>query len=354
MKKIIFRTDSAFIIGSGHLMRCLTLADELKQNGAEIKFISRDLPENLTEIAEKKGYKVYKLPYKNKKEIIIDDYSTWLGTDFREDAEETIKILEQESPDWIIIDHYAIDIKWEQIVRPYVKKIMVIDDLANRQHDCDLLLDQNLVENMENRYNKLVPAHCKKLLGPSYALLRPEFREARKKLKKRDGTVRRILIFFGGSDPTNETEKALRAVLMLNRPDITVDVVVGKANPHKEKIKKLCAIHSNVNYYCQVNNMAELMAEADLAIGAGGATTWERCYMGLPSVVIDIAENQKIVTDYLSKSGFIIYLGISEEVDIYRIHEEIAKIIENTDILLSIKRKYYELRVGSFRVSPYI
>ncbi|MBO8159077.1 UDP-2,4-diacetamido-2,4,6-trideoxy-beta-L-altropyranose hydrolase [Thermosyntropha sp.] len=350
MKKIIFRTDSAFIIGSGHLMRCLTLADELRNKGAEVKFICRNLPGNIIEVAEQRGYQIYMLPYENKSQIIPDDYSTWLGADFRRDAEETVRILKQESPDWIIIDHYAIDIKWEQIVRPYVKKIMVIDDLANRQHDCDLLLDQNLVENMEKRYEGLVPPHCVKLLGPSYALLRPEFREARKKLKKRDGTVRRILIFFGGSDPTNETEKALKAVLMLNRPDITVDVVVGKANPHKEKIKKLCDVYPNVNYYCQVNNMAELMAEADLAIGAGGATTWERCYMGLPSLVITVAKNQEDTARYLEKLGIVRYAGIAEEVSEDFLYDEIRKMLSNRIILNFLK----QMKIGNNNVYEFL
>src|SRR5690606_26558309 len=133
---------------------------------------------------------------------------------------------------------YSIDIQWELKLRTYVNRIMVIDDLANRRHDCDLLLDQNLYENMEQRYMGLVPETCKLLLGPRYALLRPEFREARKKLRPRDGTVRRILIFFGGTDPTNETLKAIEAVRLLNCSDIEVDVVVGAKNPHRDLIKK--------------------------------------------------------------------------------------------------------------------
>lgn len=356
MKKAYFRVDSSYFIGSGHLMRCLTLAEELKKEGFQIQFICRELPGNLIDIAENHGFAVSRLymPEGLEYQPVDGDYNTWLGVSWEQDAEETIKIIKGKSLDWLIIDHYSLDIRWEKKLRPYVKKIMVIDDLANRPHDCDLLLDQNLVEDMEKRYEGLLPSYCVKLVGPQYALLRPEFREARKRLKKRDGTVKRMLIFFGGSDPTNETEKALKAVLMLNRPDITVDVVVGKTNPHREKIKELCSVHPNVNYYCQVNNMAELMAKAGLAIGAGGATTWERCYMGLPAIVIDIAENQKMVTNYLAKLGFIIYLGFKEEIDIYMINREIVKIIENKDILLSVEKKCYELKVGGLNIVSYI
>ncbi len=324
---IIIRTDASVSIGTGHIMRTLTLAKKLKAKGRQISFISREYQGNLIDYIKEQGFNVYHLPA--------------IKNPFPEiDAEQTIDILKQQTNtiDLIVIDHYAIDITWEKKIRPYVNKIMVIDDLANRKHDCDILLDQNLYQNMESRYETLVPKTCKLLLGPKYALLREEFIEARKHRRKRTGKVERILIFFGGSDPTNETEKALQAIKKLDRPDIKVDVIVGKANPNKEKIKQLTETMPHVNYYCQVNNMAELMNRADLAVGAGGSTTWERCYLGLPTITVVIAENQKEITETLEIKKVIVNLGIYTEVSIETVYQAIIKAINNQQLLKDMEK----------------
>lgn len=323
---ICIRVDSSIQLGTGHVMRCLTLADQLRQHECEVTFIMRELPGHLCQYVENKGYKVLKLPH------VVQDF------DWEEDAKQTIAVLKciGEKIDWLIVDHYSIDIQWELKLRTYVNRIMVIDDLANRRHDCDLLLDQNLYENMEQRYMGLVPETCKLLLGPRYALLRPEFREARKKLRPRDGTVRRILIFFGGTDPTNETLKAIEAVRLLNCSDIEVDVVVGAKNPHRDLIKKKCCELPNFDFHCQVDNMAVLMAKADLAIGAGGSTTWERCYLGLPSLVVVVADNQLETTTFLDKKGCIYFMGRSTEVHVKEIFLALVEMINNPLLIQSM------------------
>jgi UDP-2,4-diacetamido-2,4,6-trideoxy-beta-L-altropyranose hydrolase len=188
---------------------------------------------------------------------------------------------------------------------------MVIDDLANRPHECDLLLDQNYYRDLDSRYQGLVPEQCVTLLGPEYVLLRPEFTQARARLRARDGTVRRILVFFGGSDPTNETEKVMEALSLLGRPDIEVDVVVGLANPKRDAIQALCGALPNVSFHCQVSNMAELILNADLGVGAGGAAMWERCYLGLPTITVVFAANQARTTEDVATTGAIEYLGWS-------------------------------------------
>jgi len=332
--KVFIRTDSSTAIGSGHLMRCLTLAEELRDNGAYTAFLCRDLPGNLADIVKTKGFKVYLLPRPEQYNICNDpeSYASWLGVDWQTDAEETIEILKNENADWLIIDHYAIDIKWEKTIRPYVKKIMVIDDLANRKHDCDILLDQNLTANYQSRYDDLVPAYCKKLLGPRYVLLRPEFHQARPEVRVRD-KIQRILVFFGGVDPSNETAKAIKAIASLNKTDIITDVVVGKSNQRKEEIRALCSQYPNFNYYYQVNNMAELMLKADLAVGAGGASTWERCYLGLPAINIVIAENQLTVSEFLQGKGVIENLGFFSQVTEELISRSVEFFINNPAIL---------------------
>jgi UDP-2,4-diacetamido-2,4,6-trideoxy-beta-L-altropyranose hydrolase len=214
-------------------------------------------------------------------------------------------------------------------VRPLVKKIMVIDDLANRKHSCDLLLDQNYNKN-GSRYNGLVPENCIQLLGPEYALLRPQFREARENLKREKNKVKRVLVFMGGADPTNATGKVLKAIKMLNRPDIITDVVIGIANPHRERIRRLASQMPNVVCHINVDNMAELTASADLYIGAGGITTWERCCLGVPSIVIVIAENQRSATESLAEDGVVMNLGWDKGVREGAITDAIRQLIGNS------------------------
>jgi UDP-2,4-diacetamido-2,4,6-trideoxy-beta-L-altropyranose hydrolase len=224
---VIIRVDSSSQIGSGHLMRCLTLAGQLKKQGAEIAFICRDIEGNLTELVKKKGYELYLLPCATKDDTLTG-YATWLTVSQKRDAEETIAIIQKFSVvNRLVIDSYAIDETWEKLLRPYVQEIFVIDDLANRRHDCDVLLDQNYYLDKEHRYDGLLPESCKLLLGPEHALLREEFYEAKKHLRKRDGRIHNILVFYGGSDLTDETTKAIQALIELNLPGVTADVIVG-------------------------------------------------------------------------------------------------------------------------------
>jgi UDP-2,4-diacetamido-2,4,6-trideoxy-beta-L-altropyranose hydrolase len=341
-KKIVIRTDASVQIGSGHIMRCLTLAGTLRSRGCGVSFICRELPGHLCDFVESKGYKVHRLPYdgtnslKNQNNIRHED---WLGVDWGTDAEQTLNILQtSQTPDWLIVDHYALDRRWETMMRPLTRKIMVIDDIADRPHDCDLLLDQNLYDDMESRYDGRVPDKCTKLLGPHYALLRPEFIEARKKLRVRDSSVKRIFVFFGGADLTNETEKALKAVQLLERSDIVIDVVVGSANPNKDAIRQYCASLPNANYFSQVDNMAFMMTTADLAIGGGGGTTWERCSLSLPSLVISVADNQVHIAEAAAAAGAIIYLGSSDKVTTVDVLNALRTVILAPDILRKLTK----------------
>jgi len=306
--KIAFRTDATIQIGTGHLMRCLTLADELKKQGAQVRFISRDLPFHLSDMLDLKGIEYYSLSMdavlEPKDELT---HSNWLGTSQVQDAKATIQALTDHPWDWVIVDHYALDKRWESAVRTNAKQIMVIDDLADRQHDCDVLLDQNFYADMQTRYDAKVPVHCQLLLGPRYALLRNEFRKLREQIKPRTGQVKRILVFFGGVDSDNYTSLAIEALPSISDA-LHVDVVIGEQHPYREQIQNACLAHG---YGCQVQTtrMAELMADADLAIGAGGSACWERCAMGLPSLILVIAENQKKAAKDIDSAGVLINLG---------------------------------------------
>ena len=327
--KAVIRVDASSQIGSGHVMRCLSLAAQLqKEYDAQVCFIMRQLAGNLFSLVKDKGYSVLPLPAEQTEQKLAG-YEKWLTVPVEQDAKETIVELRTiGTVDLLVVDSYAIDVTWENTVRPYVKKIMVIDDLANREHDCDLLLDQNLYEDMHTRYNHLVPSHCQLYLGPKYALLRDEFYKARKTIRQRNGTIQNILVFYGGVDATNETMKALRALEKIRNADsVTVNVIVGINNPSKGEIEQCCMMHSNWHYYCQVSNMAMFMNEADLMLGAGGSTTWERCFLQLPALVTAVAENQIESCKYLEKCGVIEYLGVFNEVE----EEQIVHAIDAFD-----------------------
>lgn len=292
---IFIRADADSYIGSGHVMRCLTLADELRRHTARVSFICRAEPGNLIAFLERKKYSVYILPS---------------GIDPGTDAQLTQGFLKnyQENVDWIIVDHYRLDISYESALRIYGRAIMVIDDLADRPHDCNLLLDQNYHQNV-GRYKHLIPDGCKCLLGPNYALLRPQFRECRKHMQRKYDDVRRLLVFLGGADPTNETCKVLRAIHLLRRPELEIDVVIGASNPHRQEIEAFASCMPSVKCHTHVENMANLMAKVDIGIGAAGTSTWERCCLGLPSIVMILADNQRDIAEDLDQENTVNNLG---------------------------------------------
>lgn len=299
---IAFRTDASSQIGTGHFMRCLTLAEELKAKGANIIFISRKLPKFLSSALLDKGFACKSIHNEIDIDVLEDlPHSLWLGTTQANDARLTNEVLAGVSCDWIVVDHYALDHRWEKTVRVSCKKIMVIDDLADRLHDCDLLLDQNYYEDMLSRYKDKVQFNCKLLLGPSYALLNNEFKSFRNQVVPHSGDVKKILVFFGGVDIADYTSLAVNALAGINS-QYTVDVVIGKQHPQSEKIQKLCK-KFGFNCHVQTARMAELMYAADLSIGAGGTAVWERCCLGLPAIVFCTAENQRAQIADAAKLG---------------------------------------------------
>ena len=331
-KNLFIRVDSGMEVGSGHMMRCFSLAESLKMKRIDVSFVSRQLPGNLCDFIERKGYKVYRLP-NNNSTLEIDAKQTLEATD-----------MHKKQPEWLVVDHYDLDKQWETIIRKHVKKIIVIDDLANRPHDCDLLIDQNLYENMDGRYSSLIPNNCQKLLGPTYALLRPEFVEKRKNLRKRDDHIHRILVSFGGSNSTNEISKVLKAIRLLDSKDLRVDVVVGISNENKKIIKQMCSNIPKTTYNHQIDNMWDFMADADLSVGGGGSSTWERCCLGLPSIVSILSKDQRELTETMAKKGYIINLGLANALS----SDDYVKAIKNidSDKLCSMSQKCLKLVDG--------
>jgi len=354
MKNLVFRVDSGFNIGSGHLMRCITLANNLKKHiELECTFITRDNNGNFNDIIIRNGFNVLLLDGPELNEN-IENYSEWLGTSQVNDAVQTLAVLKNndvEKIDILVVDHYALDLQWEGTFRSITNKLVVIDDLANREHCCDILLDQNIAPNYLTRYDKLTPLNSKKFLGIAYCLLREDFLFAKVSIKARDKLCN-IVIFFGGVDKDNATLQLLYSLHEKLDLFVSVRVIVGKSNPFKYQIKEFCNKYNNCYYLEQVSNMAEVFCKSDLAIGAGGATTGERIYLGLPSIVFSLADNQFEVSKYLHEKGYITFLGDQSEIERSNITSELDKYINSPHLLKEKSMKL--LAVGESKLSQLI
>jgi UDP-2,4-diacetamido-2,4,6-trideoxy-beta-L-altropyranose hydrolase len=319
LMQIVFRTDASVTIGTGHVMRCLTLASALRERGAVVAFVSRAHDGNLCDLIAQRGFLITRLPSPDAGFQVEHNlaHAASLGSTWQEDAAQTRAAIEGLGlkPDWLVVDHYAVDQRWESVLRTSAGRIMVIDDLANRMHHCDLLLDQNLVTERHARYRGKVPTNCIMLLGLKYALLQPIYAQLHDHMLPRTGPIRHIFIFFGGADSDNLTGRTLAAFLRLQRPEIEVNVVIAAGSSHAKNIRQQVAGHSNIHLHSGLPSLAPLMAKADLAVGAGGATSWERLCVGLPSLVVTLAEHQRQVAAYLHAKGLILWIGDKEQAD---------------------------------------
>lgn len=317
--KVLLRADASVQIGSGHVMRCLTLAHALRQQGAECHFVCRQNDGNLIDYIMQQGFMVFSL--------------CGIFENEAQDAKQTLAQLAQQYQ-LLVVDHYSLAKTYCTELRQQCRQIMVIDDLANRQHDCDLLLDQNLLPNASSRYNHLVPAHCIQLLGPSYALLREEFYQT-----KAQPIPQHILVSFGGSDEHNLTTLAITAIASLKFQQVTADIVIGANNPWRTELEKQLASQPNMQLHVQCNYMAALMQKAQLMLGAGGASHWERCISRLPGLIVTVAENQQATTAYLEQLGACVWLGQAAEMSAQVFTEQLSYYLTQPALLDEISNK---------------
>lgn len=347
--KIVFRVDSSGLIGSGHFFRCKTLATELRKKGVDIHFVVRDLDGNLSSVLQEDAFRVSLLTAPEElteNNGVKNQYSSWLTVSQRTDALETINVLDDLKYDWLIIDHYSLDIEWEMILKPYVKKILVIDDLQGKRHYCDLFLNQNFSLPGEDRFGSDLPEHAIKILGPSYALLRPEYREYRKKKRVRNNITKKIFVFMGGSDNVNATSLVLRVLSLPEFAHIELDLVIGASNTHKAEITDLAEMRGSTNIHLPRAHLADLMSGADLAIGGSGGTTWERCCLGLPSLSIGVSNDQGPIAEALDEAGIVCYLGMLKDVTISSLSKKISAVLSDSSKLREMSNRSLELVDG--------
>jgi UDP-2,4-diacetamido-2,4,6-trideoxy-beta-L-altropyranose hydrolase len=332
--QIAFRTDASLQIGSGHVMRCLTLADALRAQGAQCHFISRAHPGHLLAVIRQRGYAVNSLvtPVQQAQKAIENiaavgpdqqigqppqlAHAAWLGSTWQADAQETAEVLATQRPDWLVVDHYGLDERWEDALAAHCRQLLVIDDLADRPHRCKLLLDQNLGRQPQD-YAGLVPTDCEVLTGPHYALLRPEFAALRSySLQRRQAqpNLRELLITMGGVDRHNATGQVLQALKTCALPsDCRITVVMGLMAPWLQNVRELAEdMPWSTEVVVNVDDMAQRMADSNLAIGAAGSTSWERCCLGLPTLMVVLAENQRGIASSVESAGAAIALNLGK------------------------------------------
>ncbi len=333
--KVCFRVDSGEKIGGGHLARCITLAKALELSlGVTCYFLTGNHEGHLLKKISEEKFNYELLPLQFIPDYYSGDYKHWLGNDWLNDANEAVRYLESQEftdQDWVVVDHYGIDQKWEAIISEKGYKVGVIDDLANRNHISSFLLDQT-VGRSDKDYEKLTSPMCTLFTGEKYCLLRPDFLVYRTRaLARRQGckAPRTLLINFGSTDPLNHTSRVLKGIdSFAIKNNLRVVVVVGGKCAYINVIK---TVIKKVDYDCSlqldVKDMAKLMFGVDIAIGAAGATTWERCLMGIPTLLIKTAENQSFAIASVIRSGAAIeYIGEPENT---KIGESLEKLISS-------------------------
>lgn len=348
--KIFIRADGSEVIGIGHITRCLTLAKELHKRNCSIIFVVREIPKHIKMNMNSLGF------------LVVQCNSTYRVGSI-EDAKQTLELLRNNysisDKDWLIVDHYSIDYEYELFLKNLFSNIMVIDDLANRYHECNLLLDVNLQYGAD-KYRNLVPHSATVLLGPNYSLLRQEFKDVRRNIENTANhnkhSFSNILICFGGTDPSNETLKAIRALEPLLNDLSSVKVILGKANPNIKEIFSRYREESKLDLIVQPKSMASEMASTDLAVCAGGSMTWERYCLGLPGAVITIADNQLEVAKNGEKQGIDKFIGSSQVVCKDDITRTVEELLMSVDFLQEARRNAMELvdGKGAIRVANYL
>jgi len=326
MPSVIFRADASPTIGGGHVMRCLTLADRLKEEGWDTSFYCSEETHATVPLLAQGAHR------------IVESCENEIG--------ET---------DWLVIDHYGLGVEYEKRCRPRVGKILVLDDMPTCTHDCDILLDQNLDRNPED-YNGLVPVGATVATGTTFALLRPQFAHARSAAVSRPRSVARpfrLLITMGLTDPDNATSFILGTLIKI-APEVAVAIVLGSNAPHLGDVRRQAEdLPFEVTVHTDVTDMAELLADTDLAIGAGGSSAWERCCMGVPTLMVVLAENQRRVAEALDVGGAAISLGSLSELAPQSLMQIIHETLGDTEKRESLSKNSARLcdGLGAGRVS---
>ncbi len=347
--KIVFRVDSGSHMGIGHVMRCLTLAHELKKKNHQISFITKN-HKNFSEKAIADHFPVSVIDSGVPRDLSVSeryDYANWLGESWQSDLEKTNKILEGIGQvDLVIVDHYSLGKDYEQGLK--CSKVMAIDDLMNRSHHCDLVLDQNITAD-QKRYDQLVEKKGAKLLmGPPFAMLRPEFEGLHKQVSIGDSAreINSILVFFGAADVNGDCLKIARALTPNEFSRFNITFILHSEHQDYPELSKLLSSHKKAQLLSFVANLAELMMKTDLFIGAGGTTSWERACLGVATALLSVADNQTLICQELGEKGICHYLGRSDKMTKDNWQTFFEEIVPQNSLWYGFRSRSYQLIDG--------
>ncbi|WLH37200.1 UDP-2,4-diacetamido-2,4,6-trideoxy-beta-L-altropyranose hydrolase [Pseudomonas sp. FP2196] len=337
--RVLIRADASPTIGSGHIARCLTLARVLRKQGSHVAFACRRLPGHRLDALQAEGFETFALPERYAEEDpqqAIESMLPWQA-----DIEALDVSLDgHEGFDWIIADHYGLDHHWQTAARRWASRIAAVDDLATRRYSVDLLLNQNLSGLSEN-YAPLLPDGCRTLLGPRFAMLREEFICPAIEVKSK---ARRVLVNFGGFDAAMQTHHAMLA--LADFPELEVDFVAGADNPAWAQMQALAETRPNWRLHSFVSDFHQRMTEADLFIGAGGGTSWERAALGLPTICIAVSNNQQANGEVMAAAGAHVFMGAREQVSVEQLRQAIGLVVNNVYLRQSLAERSRQLVDG--------
>jgi UDP-2,4-diacetamido-2,4,6-trideoxy-beta-L-altropyranose hydrolase len=337
--RVLIRADASPTIGSGHIARCLPLARVLRAQGSHVAFACRRLPGHRIEALRSEGYETFALPERYVDEDphqAIESMLPWQA-----DIDALAKELQDQAAfDWIIADHYGLDHHWQTAARRWAPRIAAVDDLATRRYSVDLLLNQNLSGLSEN-YQPLLPAGCRTLLGPRYAMLREEFSAPAIAIKPQ---ARRVLVNFGGFDAAMQTHHAMQA--LADFTDLEVDFVAGADNPAWAQMQALARTRPHWRLHSFVSDFHQRMIAADLFIGAGGGTSWERAALGLPTICIAVSNNQQANGEVMAAAGAHVFMGAREQVSVEQLRDAVGFVVNNFYLRQSLAERSQQLVDG--------
>jgi UDP-2,4-diacetamido-2,4,6-trideoxy-beta-L-altropyranose hydrolase len=337
--RVLIRADASPTIGSGHIARCLTLARVLRGQGSHVAFACRKLPGHRLDMLSAEGFETFALPDLYCDEDPQQAIESMLPWQADIDALDLL-LAGHAGFDWIIVDHYGLDHHWQTAARRWAHRIAAVDDLATRRYSVDLLLNQNLSGLSEN-YSPLLPEGCRTLLGPRYAMLREEFNCPAIEIKP---TARRVLVNFGGFDAAMQTHHAMLALADFNQ--LQVDFVAGAENPAWAQMQALAETRPNWRLHSFVSDFHQRMTEADLFIGAGGGTSWERAAMGLPTICIAVSNNQQANGEVMAAAGAHVFMGAREQVSVEQLRDAIGFVTGNHYLRQSLAERSRQLVDG--------
>ncbi|NER37085.1 MAG: UDP-2,4-diacetamido-2,4,6-trideoxy-beta-L-altropyranose hydrolase [Oscillatoria sp. SIO1A7] len=318
---LLIRTDANTQIGTGHLMRCMALSQFWQDACGSAIFVMATEAPMLEKRLKSEQIQVVRLSVKK-------------GSP--EDAKETANLAQRLNASWVVVDGYHFDAQYQQIIKDRGLNLLFIDDCgqADRYH-ADIVLNQNIYAH-EGLYANREP-YTQLLLGTRYTLLRREFWPWQGWQRESPMVARKILVTLGGADADNVTLKAIQALQRVEVEELQAEIVVGASNPHQEQLQWACQ-NSRFPICLKQNvaNMPELMARADLAIAAGGSTTWELAFMGLPSLVLILADNQRSIAEKLGAMGAVVNLGWHEDVSLGKMAREIGQLLISSESRLEM------------------